>query len=286
MSISASAPGSSANVGPGFDVLAVAFDMPCRVTAERSDEWSVRSTTIADASGAEDLLRQTANAIGAGGAWSIEIDSTIPIARGLGSSAALIVAAAAAMRASLGLEESDDAVFAAGTQVEGHPDNVAASVWGGAVLVGPRGTVRHLEIHPSLRILIAVPDVELLTSEARRATKDRVPTAIASRTAARLAFLIEGLRTGDPELLAEAGGDELHELRRAFLSQRTVRLMTTARAAGAAHAAWSGAGPAAIAIVPERALPTVAAAWTELLEFEGGTLLEPAIATTGLLVEG
>ncbi len=284
MSVTASAPGSSANVGPGFDVLALAFDIPCRVTVEQSDEWFVTSTTTPDASGAEGLLRQTASAAGASGTWTVEIDSEIPIARGLGSSAALIVAAAAAMRKAAGLDDSLDAVFAAGTLVEGHPDNVAASVWGGGVVVGPLGTVRHLDVHPSLRILIAVPDVELLTAEARKATKERVPTAVASRTAARLAFLIEGLRTGDPELLAEAGGDELHELRRAFLSQRTVRLMATARAAGAAHAAWSGAGPATIVIATEDEVARVRSALAERLDLEGGSLLEPAIATDGLVI--
>jgi len=107
---------------------------------------------------------------------------------------------------------------------------------------------------------------------------------VAVRTAARLAFLIEGLRTGDASLLAAAAGDELHEARRANLSPLTGRLIEVARNAGALHAAWSGAGPSAMAFVTKERRAPVAAALGEVLSAEGGEVLEPDIDTEGVLV--
>ena len=109
-------------------------------------------------------------------------------------------------------------------------------------------------------------------------------TAIAARTAARLAFLVEGLRRGDAALLAEAAGDELHEKRRAHLSPLTGALVAAAREAGAAHAAWSGAGPSAVALVSDGEAAGVRAAWEGLLAAEGGAVLEPGLDRRGLSV--
>jgi homoserine kinase len=145
--------------------------------------------------------------------------------------------------------------------------------------------VHHLEVHPSLRVLVAVPDAVLLTADARRATADPVPSAVAARTAARAVFLVEGLRTADPELLAEAAGDELHELRRAPLSPLTANLVAAAREAGALHAAWSGAGPSALALSAAEDITSIRSAWEEILSSDGGEVLEPHIAATGLVVE-
>ncbi len=286
MRAAASCPASSANLGPGFDVVALALELRCRVEARSAPEWTVTSDGVRVPPAAFELVRKTVAACGIGGSWSIAIESEIPIARGLGSSAALIVATAAAARAAEGLDASDQSVFTVAREVEGHPDNVAAAVWGGAVAVGPQGTVRALEVHPAWRVMVAVPAAELLTSEARRATRSPVTTAVASRTAARLLFLVEGLRTGDPDLLAEAAGDELHELRRAPLSHRTVELMAAAREAGAAHTAWSGAGPSALALVTDQTAPALRSVWQEILDHDGGTLLEPQIATRGLMADG
>jgi homoserine kinase len=250
------------------------------VTVEAAAEWSVASGGRPAADGAARLLRSVAGSAGVPGDWRIEIDSDIPIARGLGSSAALIVAAAAALRTAAGLDADPGAVFRIAGGVEGHLDNVAAAAFGGTVAVGAGGTVRRLEVHPSLGVLVAVPERGLLTVEARRATRARVETAVAARTAARVAFLLEGLRTADPTLLAEAGGDELHELRRAVLSPLTVRLIDAARRAGALHACWSGAGPSALALATDPS--PIRIAWEEILSIEGGEVLEPARADDGL----
>ena len=215
------------------------------------------------------------------GPLQVEVESEVPVGRGLGSSAALIVAVAAAARVAAGMETERPGLFAVAAEVEGHPDNVAAAVFGGALAVGAGGTVHPLEVHPSLRVLVAVPAATLPTAEARRVLEDPVDTAAAARTAARLAFLIEGLRTGSPALLGEAGGDELHEARRAHLAPRSGDLMREARAAGALHAAWSGAGPAVIALTTADLLSEVRAAM-EAGVGEDGVVLTPVIDRDGV----
>jgi homoserine kinase len=124
----------------------------------------------------------------------------------------------------------------------------------------------------------------LPTAVAREALRSPIDTAIAARTAARLAFLVEGLRRGDAALLAEAAGDELHETRRAHLSPLTGALVAAAREAGAAHAAWSGAGPSALALVGDGAAAAVRAAWESLLAGKGA-VLEPGLDRQGLRLD-
>ena len=281
----ASAPASSANLGPGFDVVALALGLRCTVAVTAAEEWSLASAGADEAS--LSLVRRAAEAaIPGSGPFAVEVESAIPVGRGLGSSAALAAGVVAAVRAAAGLPESREQVVRAAAAVEGHADNVAAAVHGGAVAVSPGGRVYALEVHPSLRALLAVPSAVLPTSVAREALRGSVDTATAARTAARLAFLVEGLRRGDAALLAEAAGDELHEKRRAHLSPLTGALVAAAREAGAAHAAWSGAGPSAVALVAEGAVAGVRAAWEGLLAGEGGVVLEPGLDRDGLIVFG
>jgi len=277
----ASAPASTANLGPGFDVVALALGLRCRVSVNPAGEWSLASPGADGGSMA--LVRRAAEAAVPGaGPFAVVIDSAIPVGRGLGSSAALVAGVVAAVRAAAGQAESREEVVRVAATVEGHADNVAAAVHGGAVAVSPGGRVYGLEVHPSLRVLVAVPAAVLPTAVAREALRGPIDTAIAARTAARLTFLVEGLRRGDAALLAEAAGDELHEARRAHLSPLTGRLVAAAREAGAAHAAWSGAGPSAVALVVGEAMAAVRAVWEGLLAGEGGAVLEPGVDREGL----
>ncbi len=279
----ASAPASAANLGPGFDVAALALGLRCAVSVAPAGEWSLLSDRADEGSMA--LVRGAAEAAAPGsGPFAVAVESGIPVGCGLGSSAALVVGVVAAVRSALGEVESREEVLRVAAVVEGHPDNVAAAVHGGAVAVSPGGRVYALEVHPSLRVLLAVPEAVLPTAVARRALEGPIDTGTAARTAARLAFLVEGLRRGDAALLAEAAGDELHEARRAHLSPLTGALVQAARDAGAAHAAWSGAGPSAVALVTGEALPAVRAAWEALLAAEGGRVLEPGLDRAGLRV--
>jgi homoserine kinase len=263
--------------------LALALDLRCRVAVEAAPEWSILSGGVPADAGGSDLVRRTAEEVAPGsGPLLVEIESEIPLARGLGSSAALIVATAGATREFAGASIDGDELLGIAAGVEGHADNVAAAMYGGMVAVGAMGEIRFLELHPSLEVLVAVPDATLSTEQARRATAGPVETGVAARTSARIVSLLEGLRTGDPAALAGAAGDELHEARRAHLSPVTGRLIEAAAEAGALHSCWSGAGPSVLAFVTTEALEAVRKALAATLQ--GGYVLSPDIDQKGLMV--
>jgi homoserine kinase len=276
----ASAPASSANLGPGFDVLALALDLRCEVEAVDADEWSVTSNGRPVDEDTEAMVREVAG----DGPKAVFIRSAIPESRGLGSSASVRVATAAAVAGGGGGPVDREHLLRVVSAAEGHADNAAAAVYGGLVFVDATGAVHRLGVHPSIVVVIAVPSVTLATDEARAALPDSVPRALAVRTSARVAGLIEGLRTAEPAALAAARGDEMHEAPRAALAPVTTRLVEEALGAGALHAAWSGAGPSAIAFVTEKGRRAVRSAFEEVLE-GAGEVLEPAIDRSGVAVE-
>ncbi len=242
----ATAPGSSANLGPGFDVLAIAWEMRCRATVSPANAWLVRQNGQEWTPGGGEFVRRAAAAAGAG-PFVIEIDNEVPRSRGLGSSSAVATAIAAAAFRAQGIEPDDTDLFAIVAEMDGHPDNAAAAVFGGLVLVDGLHHLR-LEVAPSLVFLAAVPDSPLRTDEARAALSGSVDRAAVVRSLSRFGFLLQGLQTGAPELLAHARGDELHEAPRYGLSPLTGDLIAAALEAGAAHASWSGAGPTVLAV--------------------------------------
>ncbi len=267
MSAVASAPASSGNLGPGFDVLALALDLRCTVTATPTARWEVVELGESYEPEPHELVRRAAD-LAVDRPLRLEIDNAIPRARGLGSSSAVAVAVAAAAMRAMGLEPEPGRLFEIAEELEGHGDNAAAAVYGGCVLVAG-SEIRQLEIHPSLRFVVGIPDERLRTDEARAALPAEVDRWAATRNLARLGFLVEGLRTGDPALLRVAAGDEMHEAPRAGLSPITGSLMDAARQAGAFHAAWSGAGPTAIAITDEDGASAVERAMELLLGEDG-----------------
>jgi homoserine kinase len=252
----ATAPASSANLGPGFDCLGLALELRCHVEASLSDRWVVEEGGSTFEPRPTDFVRLAAErAIGR--PVRLVIQSNVPRSRGLGSSSAVMVASAAAALRAAGQEPDSHYLYELVAEIEGHGDNAGAAVYGGLVAVAA-GRLRHLELAPSLGFVFGIPDDRLKTAKARMALPDDISRRAAARNVARVAFLIEGLRTGDPEALARAGGDEIHESHRAELSPVTGEMMAAARAAGAFHSAWSGAGPTAIAIAADTE-PIVAA---------------------------
>jgi homoserine kinase len=267
----ASAPASSANLGPGFDSLALALDLRCEVDVEAGSEWEV-------ADDPDGFVRSAAERISPH-PLRVRVRSDIPRGKGLGSSAAVLAALETAVRRLQGEPEDPRAVFEAVSAAEGHPDNAAATVYGGLVLAGA-GRVRHLDLHPSLLVVVAVPENVLPTGEARGVLPPQVPFDVAARTADRAIRLIEGLRTGMIELLQEIGRDELHEPHRVALRPETGRLLDAADAAGAPFAAISGAGPSVLAIVTEGTGDRVARAFAELVGMD--SVLIPGVARQGV----
>lgn len=280
MTGTASAPASSANLGPGFDALAIALDLRCHVRAQPSDAWEIfeKGQTIIPKD-SDLVVRAAASAVDQ--PMLLTIDNDIPRARGLGSSAAVTAAATCAAVRAMGGEPSRDDVFAIVTELEGHSDNAAAAVYGGLV-IAMGNTWRALPLSPSLRFVVGIPDQHLSTQLARAALPETVPFGAAGRNVARVGMLIEGLRTGDAGALAMAAGDELHEKHRADLSPLTGAVMQAAVEAGAFHAAWSGAGPAALVVTDDTHIEGVVAATEKALDGAGKVLVLD-VAADGLL---
>src|SRR3990172_3943085 len=210
-SVTVSVPGSTSNLGAGFDCIGVAVERRLTVTARPASGPAGARVTIerggtlhAVASPPEqDLLyRGFVKACQVAGrkvppSLVLTAESDIPVARGLGSSAAATVAGAAAASALLQLGLGKDALAVLCTEVEGHADNVAPAVYGGATLVlrEPRGglTVTRLAIHDSLALVFAVPEFVVETKHARAVLPETVPHATAVEAAARSAGLVPGL---------------------------------------------------------------------------------------------
>ena len=161
---------------------------------------------------------------------------------------------------------------------------MAAATYGGLVAVAAGEAVHRLGVHPSLQVAIAMPDAELSTAAARQALSADIPRAVAVRTAARVAMLVEGLRTANPVTLAAALGDEMHETARGAMTERPARLIDAAMSGGALYASWSGAGPSVIAFADEAALDQVIG----VLEAElgdDGRVVDLEIDRTGVHLE-
>jgi homoserine kinase len=254
-------PATSANLGPGFDSLGLALGLHDVVAVRVTDSGL---TVDLAGEGADTLRRDKRNLVVAsmretfallgGQPRGLEVvcANRIPQSRGLGSSAAAIVAGICAARAvTLGGLPDDEALRLA-TAIEGHPDNVAAALLGGATAawVDEAGQPRavRLDLHESLQAVVFVPgSSKQSTKTARALLPDEVPYGVAARTAARSALLVHALRR-DPSLLAAATADELHQPARLATQPRTARQLDALREAGVA-AMLSGSGPSVLALV-------------------------------------
>ena len=269
----ASAPASSANLGPGFDTISLALDLHCQVRARRADEWSINhlgpERFVGDSS--DDAILDAAQGV-SDTPLAIEVENSIPLSRGLGSSAAAFAAGGlAAMRAS-GRDPDHDELFEFVRDREGHPDNAAAAVYGGLAAVA-NGEVIHLTLSRDLIPVVAVPSVELKTRDSRRALRPAYEIGVMARTLGRYTALLEGLRTGSQELLTLARGDELHEVPRSGLNPVVPRLMEIARVAGALHSCWSGSGPSVLSFTTDESHANVVAALESDLGKDGRVLV-------------
>ncbi len=240
----ARAPASSANLGPGFDTLAIALDRYVEVEVEPASRLIVRSE--GEGAGLSDdpshLAARVAIDVAGTDRLAITVRSQIPIARGLGSSAALAVAAAAAAGA------KDPLAVAAA--MDGHPDNAAASMVGGLVAAARvKGGVHavRLSLDVSLAFVVIVPDVSLSTARARQVLPTEVSRESAAFNLSRMALLIAGL-ADSRVLLSEATEDRLHQDYRSPLFPAAPMLMAGMSAGGALAVCWSGAGPSLLGI--------------------------------------
>jgi len=232
------APASSANLGPGYDCLAAALGMHLELEVLETGEFSV-DTDLPVARGRENLCVRAFESLHPADEFSFRIRSSIPLSGGLGSSAAAIVAG---LLAADHLFELDIDLLARATDIEGHPDNVAAAIHGGFVICADGGATRF-DLPTGLEAIAVVPDLAVRTAEARRAIPAEVPIGDAVFNVAHASLLTLGLARGDWDLVGHGLRDRLHEQRRSHLFPRSYELARRAPAMGALGASISGAGP-------------------------------------------
>jgi homoserine kinase len=266
-------PASSANLGVGFDALALALDLTLRVAIEPKQSGSTELEV--EGEGRELLRVDDSNRFLLGlrrglaeagppdlaPAWRVEMQNQIPLARGLGSSAAATVAGLIAAGALAGAELGDDRLLALAADIEGHADNVAAALLGGFVVVGGHHA-RRFDPPANLRAVIFVPERQLPTADMRAVLPDVVPRADAVHNLGQAALLVSAFASGDLSLLSAMNEDRLHEPYRAALYPELPSLLAAAREAGALGAALSGAGSCVIALCTEARVASVADAFS------------------------
>jgi homoserine kinase len=235
-------PASSANLGPGYDVLAAALSLTLELEVEETGTFSVESDTPGVPLDRENLCVRAFERLHPADGISFRIRSEIPPAGGLGSSAAAIVAG---LVAADHLFELDAPLLHHAVALEGHPDNVAAALLGGFVICADDLPVR-LEPPAGLEGVLAIPPQAVPTAKARAAMPAEVPIEEAVHDIAHAALLVVGLSSGDLGAIARGLSDRLHQDRRAHLYPRSIELIGQAVELGALGATISGAGPTAL----------------------------------------
>jgi homoserine kinase len=235
-------PASSANLGPGYDVLAAAIGVHLELEVQEADVFSVESNVPGLPLDRSNLCVRGFEALHRADDIRFEVRSEIPPAAGLGSSAAAIVAG---LMAADHMYELDAPLLERATEIEGHPDNVAAALLGGFVICADGGAERFEPV-PGLEGVLATPPDPVSTREARAVIPEELPLADAVHNAAHVALLVLGLGRGDLDLVGRGLSDRLHQPRRESLYPRSMELLHRARELGAIGASISGGGPSVL----------------------------------------
>lgn len=261
--VTVTVPASTANLGPGFDCLALALTL--RNTVELYEAKQGLEVDV-EGEGEDHIALDTTNLIvrAAEAVFAkvgrrpeglrVHAVNGIPIGSGMGSSSAAIVGGVAAANALVDGRLGRDELLRLAHELEGHPDNVAAALFGGLTLVSASGEellARALPV-PPLKVALALPDVRLSTAEARAALPAQVPLKDAVFNIGRALFTVQALTQGDYDLLRFAMADRLHQPYRKTLIPGFDAVVMEARKAGAAAIVLSGAGPALVAFAPDR----------------------------------
>jgi homoserine kinase len=231
-------PASSANLGPGFDTFAAAVGLHMTLEVEETGRFAVE-TDLRIARDRRNLAVRGFARLHPPDRFTFRIASEIPLSGGLGSSAAAYVSG---LMAADHLFELDADLLALATELEGHPDNVAAALLGGFVVCAD-GRATRFEPPTGLEAALVVPRKAVRTKEARAALPPEVPMGDAVFNTAHGALLMLGLARGDWDLVAAGLDDRLHQPRREHLYPRSMALVRRARELGALGATISGAGP-------------------------------------------
>lgn len=270
MRVEVSVPATSANLGPGFDCLGMALSLHNRLVLTFADSPAV----TVEGEGVEDLPRDESNlayqsAVAgfemsgrAAPAFEISMKNDIPLARGLGSSSAAIVAGLAAGVLASGREIDLQELVTHAARIEGHPDNVAPALFGFATVAitsDDRTIVSAIPVDESLQAVVFVPNTVLRTKQARAVLPEAYSRADAVFNLGRTALMVAALFSGRHDLLRLASEDRIHQPARTALVPVLPKLLAASLEAGALMSALSGAGPSVLALVSKNG-PDVAAA--------------------------
>ncbi|MDO4263407.1 MAG: homoserine kinase [Deinococcus sp.] len=254
MTLEVRVPASSANLGPGFDCLGLSLPLYTTLRVRPAarlavvPQGPVLAGTPADESNyvyrcMTALAREVGRPLPP---LHLEITSEVPLARGLGSSAAALLAGLLTANAALGEPLDRSELLDLASRIEGHPDNVAPALLGGIVVAtfdGQRAQPLRIEPPADLGVTVLIPDFELGTAQARQVMPDHYSRADAVFTASHAALTAGALLAGRLDLLAGAMQDRLHQPYRAPLVPGLMRILEGAAQHGALGAALSGAGP-------------------------------------------
>jgi homoserine kinase len=266
-------PATSANLGPGFDLLGLALPLWNRLSLAEAERLEIHNHGP-EALGLPTHERHMAyraavtlcESIGKPvPRWRMELDVNIPQSRGLGSSSAAIVAGLVAANAWYGSPLDTEALLSIATQIEGHPDNVGPALYGGVTAAFTQDNATRclvLTRDVKMALIVAIPDFKLSTAEARRALPAQYGRSEVIENLASVTILTTVMVTGAVEWLPYGLHDRIHQPYRLPLIKGADAVIQAARAAGAWGAVISGAGPTLLAMAPPAVADEVAAAMT------------------------
>ena len=254
-----SVPATSANLGIGYDTLGMAVSLYSHFTFERAEKLTI--TGCPEEFQNEDNLVYV-SLVDALAEWgeepfgvSIDIQTEVPVARGLGSSSTCVVAGIMAAAALTGHTVTREELVAMATRVEGHPDNVAPAILGAAVCsFTPEGQLPRClryDVSSRLRFLTVIPPYEVHTADARKVVPQQVALSTAVWQMGRIAGLTRGLETGDTALIAAANDDRIQEPYRRALIPDYDAIRETCLEGGAATMWISGSGSTLMAVTDD-----------------------------------
>jgi homoserine kinase len=239
-------PASSANLGPGYDVLGAALALHLELEVEETGDFSVQADGLDVPLDRSNLCVRAFESLRPADGIAFRIRSEIPLAAGLGSSAAAIVAGLLAADHLYELAQEPEDVLARAAEIEGHPDNVAAALFGGFVVCATHDdaiTATRLDPPQGVEAVIVIPPEQVPTEDARRAIPSEVALADAVANISAASELVLGIERSDLTLIGRGLADRLHQPPRAHLYPRSIEIVEEAPRMGAIGASISGAGP-------------------------------------------
>ena len=292
-------PATTANLGPGFDCLGAALELDNVFEVRCIPGGSERFDLIIEGSegahlrgGPDNLVYRSAQRVWKEAglepvALEARVRLVVPPARGLGSSATAIVAGLLGANALAGEPLSTEKLLELAIDIEGHPDNVVPSLVGGLCMTAKAASQRWRVLRcgwsAEVRAVVAIPAIRLTTSEARRAMPKAIPIPDAVSNLGALTLLLQGLRTGNGDLIADGMHDRLHEPYRWGLIQGGRSVREAALAAGAWGCVISGAGPSLLALCSADVAEAVRGAMVERWRSQG---VESRAENLGLQSQG